>query len=165
MAQKSLIRLDRINCSMTWESNIVEKGEFHWFSLKIYIYFKFFIPFLFNTLYYNFFKFWNFKAYRQLSSYNISPNINNNNFDKQLSWPNKYSLFKSLTKKSYYNILKFYFYTYNNNSFIFIIYIKVKDLLKFLNEVRVSNSVDNSLLNYKASNNSLNNKIKKYFTY
>lgn len=143
MGQISLARLNRINCSMIWESWLITNNYNHYLSHKLYLYFKFFLPwlFLFNEFHFN--KFWFVNSKYSLTIFNISPKLSHNKLFNSIynKINQKYNnLTKSINISADIKILHFYIYSYNDNTYIFIIYIN-KEFIGVLEENKHYNNV------------------------
>lgn len=162
MGQVSLVRLNRINCSMIWESNLHELNDIHWLSTKFYIFFKFFLPTLFYNKRYNFFKFWKTAHLTSFSPFNISSNPTKNKYINrcETNWHLKnYHIGLKKTKIFYVKILQFFIYSSNNQTYIFIIYINSK---KFKNLYNKNINTKKNLLVFFKKNKTIK---KNYFLY
>lgn len=125
MAQKSLSRFNRLNVSMTWESEI-QTNNYHWLSLKIYFFFKFYITYVFQALHYNFFNLW-----APILQINIFSEFTITNFTKKGFKTSNHRLKVVDISSVFFNILIVYLLRFFSNSHIYIIFNNRKILKKF----------------------------------
>lgn len=116
MGQISLPRLNRINTSMFWESYI-SYDHYHYNSVKLYIFYKYFIKYFFSYKLFNYGKLWGFFNWFYWNSNNITF------FKKKI-------IKLDIVKVNLYESLKFYLYTFNSKYFLFFITINTHRVAK-----------------------------------
>lgn len=116
MGQISLARFNRINASMVWESSLHNKSH-HWLSTKLYIYLKLFIPIIFKTIVFNFFKLWGPKIDNSMLSH-----FNFSGASKGQIPNRRTSLFLRKQQSMLVTILQLYIHRYDDESYILVIY-------------------------------------------
>jgi len=127
VGQKSLVRLNRLNVSMHWESELTP-NIYHWLSVKLYLYLRLLIPFLFKVNIYNFFKLWgNYKNKNILSTVMFSGFL-------QVSLKScLYTVYVKKTWKSFFIPLQIYISKMYNLTFIHLIHCNINKYITLWN--------------------------------
>lgn len=116
MGQISLARVNRINVSMQWESNL-KANQYSWLSTKIYILLRLFVPIIFHVNKYNFFKLWGPTLTKHIiSSYLISGYL-------QITIKKRhYKLYRSINPKPLLTIPQIYIARLHDLTYIYVVY-------------------------------------------
>lgn len=116
MGQISLPRLNRLNVSMTWESEL-KVNSYHWLSLKLIFFLKYYTQNLFKVEQYNFFNLWKPKLLRtMISQYTIT------NFTKKFFPTSVYSIATIFSSRKFFHVLDLYLIRFFHLSYIYLIY-------------------------------------------
>lgn len=116
MGQISLARFNRLNVSMTWESEL-KTNAYHWLSTKLYLFLNLYITRLFQVNQYNFFNLWAPKI-----KINVWSEKRITNFTRKLFATHDFSIAIIKNPKKLLNVLACYLFRIFDNSFIYVIY-------------------------------------------